>query len=236
MAMDPNKLAALVEEQSVNPLGDLPMGDEEATDEEGGGEADAAERGEELLTSMGDFGNELRESADIMLDNAVELGEDATSEEPAPETEELAMDMADRLPTFIQDGMVEHIADKPPEDLTAIGAALESSLETEDGPEGTYTEEVSAQIGGMLGMVAKCCGEEGDDEEEEDEDTEAPADLLGVSLTEGGHTPYPLPRWHNPSTTRCRCRATPAPLKTSIRSKSGSRRTIPTTATLTSMG
>jgi hypothetical protein len=184
--MDPNKLAALVEEQSVNPLGDLPMPDEEGEGEEGEGEGDLSERGEELLTSMGDFGIELKESADIMLDMAEEMGEDATSEEPSPETDELAYDMAERLPPYMQEGCAENLADKPPEDLKAIGAALEASLETEEGPEGTYTEETAAQIGGMLGLVAKACAEEGGDEEEEDdEEEEEPEDNPGEEAEEG---------------------------------------------------
>ena len=169
MAIDPNKLSALVEEQAANPLGDLPMPEEEGGEEDDAA-GDLAERGEELLTSMGEFGTELLESADIMLDNAEELGDDAAAEEPAPETEELALDIADRMPSFIQEGMVEHIVDKPPEDLEAIGAALEASLETDDGPEGTYTEETAKKVGGMLGMVAKCCADDGETPDEDAED------------------------------------------------------------------
>lgn len=178
--MDPKKLGALVEEHSKNPLGDLPMEEvDDETSDEGGG--DMLARGEELLTSMGEFGEELKESADIIVDNAMDIGEDLASDEPAVETEEAAADFADGMPGFMQEGFTEHIASKERQELDAIGTALDAAVES-DSPEGEYTEEMVAKVGGLLDMVGKCCPEEGggsdeDDEVDEDDNPEAePAD------------------------------------------------------------
>ncbi len=168
--IDPEKLNALVEQQSSNPLGEMLMNEEADADEDEEGTVDLVERGDELLTSMGPFGDELREDADILIDHAMELGMDAAAEEPSEETEEAAKDMADRMPPHLQEGLAEHIADKPPEDLKAIGAALEISMETEGSPEGEYLEEDAEKLGGALGLVAKFSGESSDDDEDDDDE------------------------------------------------------------------
>ncbi len=165
--IDPKKLGALVEEHSKNPLGDLPMAEaeDETSDEEGG---DILARGEELLTSMGEFGEELKESADIIVENAMDIGEDLASEEPAEETEDAAADFADGMPGFMQEGFSEQIAGKERPELDAIGAALDHAVES-DTPPGEHSDEMVAKVGGFLDMVGKCCNEESDDDEVDDE-------------------------------------------------------------------
>jgi len=176
--MDPNKLSALVEEQSMNPLGDLPMPEgEEEMDAEGEEETDMLARGEELLTSMGEFGEELREAADIIVDNAMEIGDDLSSEEPSPETEEAVEEAFDRMPAFVQDGMAENLADKERADLDAIGCALACEVETEESPEGEYTDMEGQKIGGLLAMASALAAMDSEGEEDEEEGDEEEEDL-----------------------------------------------------------
>ncbi len=183
--MDPKKLGALVEEHSKNPLADMPMHDVGESEE--GEEVDMLTRGEELLTSMGEFGDELKESADIFVDNAMDIGEDLVSEEPAPETEEAAEEMADAMPGFIQEGFADQIEGKERKDLEAIGAVLDTAVES-DSPEGEHTPEMAAKVGGLLEMVGKCCIEEGnpdDDDENGEGDDNPEAELADDELDDG---------------------------------------------------
>lgn len=183
--MDPKKLGALVEEHSKNPLGDMPeeySNEEESSDEEN---VNMLDRGEELLTSMGEFGEELRESADIIVENAMDIGEDLTSEEPAPETEEAGSDMADGMPGFMQEGFAEQLADKERTDLDAIGTALDHAIES-DTPEGEHSEQMASQVGGLLGIIGACCvegeDEDDDDEDEGDEDESPEAEVADAEI------------------------------------------------------
>lgn len=168
--MDPNKLQALVDQHAKNPLGDMPQPESNPSDDGDGDDADLLARGEELLTSMGDFGDELKESADLIVENAMDIGEDLTSEEPGMETEEAAEELADRMPSFMQEGFVEHVVGKERKELDAIGAALDAAVET-DTPEGEHTPEFAAQVGGLLEIVGKCCADgTGEDEDPSEDD------------------------------------------------------------------
>lgn len=183
MALDPNKLSALIEEQAANPLGAVDMEDADSEEEGGGEGGDMLARGEELLVSMGEFGDELRESADIMVDNAAEAAGD----------ELVVEDTVDRMPDHIVGGMAENLEGKPREDLDAVGAVLVASTETEESPEGEYSEGEAANLGEYLELAASCCAglddddEEEDEEEDEDEDSE---DDMDDEDMEGEGNPY----------------------------------------------
>lgn len=172
--MDANKLAALVDEQNKNPFGEMPEMEydegEESSEEE---PMSLKERGEELLTSMGDFGEELRESADILVPLAEDIGDDLGGDsEYAEETEEAVVDAVDSMPEHIQQGIADNLAGKPKEDLAAVGDALVRSIETEATPEGEAEPAEAEKVGGLLELAGECCKDmmSDDDESEEDDD------------------------------------------------------------------
>ena len=182
MAVDTNKLAALVEEQNQNPLASMP---EVAGDE---GEADMPEEeaagadGEALLEEMGEFGVLLKENADVIIPIAEEIGEDlAGDSEYAPETEEAVADAVDRMPEELAAGMAENLAELPLEELNAIGEVLVAEVETEATPAGEADPMEAEQVGGLLEVAAAASEapmeEDMEDEEEEDMDMEEEAPM-----------------------------------------------------------
>ena len=160
--IEPAKLAALVEQQNRNPFGDMPKqgdGDMEEESHEDGAEKSPEERGKELLDSMGDFGDKLRESAETLQGVAENIGDDLKSEMPSEGTKDAVIEAVDQMPEEIVEGMKENLSGKSGEDLKAIGAALEAEQEGIDGE----------LLGGLLKECAECVGEV---EEEEDLDEE----------------------------------------------------------------
>jgi len=170
--MDPKKLGALVEEHSKSPMLDLPVDETEGESPE---EVDLIGRGEELLTSMGEFGGELRESADIIVDNAMDIGADLAAEEMAEETMEAAEEFADAMPPFMVEGFAEELNSKERGDLEAIGAVLDAAVES-DTPEGEHSPEMAAKVGGLLKAAAACCAEDDMDMDDEDMDDDLDAE------------------------------------------------------------
>lgn len=167
MAVDTNKLAALVEEQNQNPLASMPEvggADEELPPEEAEG---APVDGEALLEEMGEFGAMLVENADMIIPIAEEIGEDlAGDSEYAPETEEAVAEAVDRMPTEMVDGMAENLAGKPLEELNAIGEVLVAAVDTMETPAGEASPVEAEQVGGLLEVAA---GVEAPLDDEDDE-------------------------------------------------------------------
>lgn len=172
MAVDTNKLAALVEEQNQNPMASMPevAGEEEMPEDEMGEET-AAVDGEAILEEMGEFGVMLKESADVIVPIAEEIGEDlAGDSEYQPETEDAVVEAVDRMPEEIVEGLAENLAERSPEELTAVGEVLAKEVDTMASPAGEVEPVEAEQVGGLLEVAAKVAGEDAlpeDDLEEE---------------------------------------------------------------------
>jgi hypothetical protein len=166
MAVDTNKLAALVEEQNQNPLASMPeVGGEE--DEMPPEEEAATVDGQAILDEMGEFGAMLVENADMIVPIAEEIGEDlAGDSEYMPETEDAVADAVDRMPPEMVEGLAENVAERPLEELNAVGEVLVASVETTETPIGEAAPMEAEQVGGLLEVAAKV---EGPMEEEEPE-------------------------------------------------------------------
>lgn len=176
MAVDTNKLAALVEEQSQNPLASMPeVGGEEDMPEEEGMEEEGSPDGEALLEEMGEFGAMLKENADIIVSIAEEIGEDlAGDSEYMPETEDAVADAVERMPDEIAEGMAKNLAERSLEELNAVGEVLVKEVDSEATPAGEADPLEAEQVGGLLevgAQVAEAPMEDEDAEEAPEEET-----------------------------------------------------------------
>lgn len=194
MAIDTNKLAALVEEQNQNPLASMPelgVDDAEMPPEEG--EEDVGEDGEAILSEMGEFGEMLKENADVIVPIAEEIGEDLAGDSTyQPETEEAVVDAVDRMPTEMSKGMAENLSDRPLEELNAVGKVLVEQVDSEETPAGEASPMEAEKVGGLLEVAATVEtvveeDEDDDDEMEEDvEDEMADEEEIAPAVPEGG--------------------------------------------------
>lgn len=175
MAVDTNKLAALVEEQSQNPLASMPEigGEEEDMPEEEGMEEGEAPDGEALLEELGEFGAMLRENADVIVPIAEEIGEDLGGDsEYMPETEDAVADAVERMPDELSAGLAENLSGRPLEELNAIGEVLVREVDSSATPAGESSPEEAELVGGLLEVGAKLAESPEEDEEEGEEEFE----------------------------------------------------------------
>lgn len=180
MPIEPQKLAALVEEQNMNPMAPIP-GDDTLDEEPIEGETGEGADGEALLAQMGEFGDELRDNADIIVELASEIGEDLGVEgDYSPSVVSGVEDAVDRMPEHMIGGMAEHLAGMSKEDLTKIAEILAASVETEGSEEGEVLMSEPPIVAGFLDLAGKRCAEivaeEGEEEEEEIEVEEEDAE------------------------------------------------------------
>jgi hypothetical protein len=194
MPIEPQKLAALVEEQNMNPMAPIPgddMLDEEPIEGETGGEE---VDGESLLAQMGEFGDELRDNADIIIESASEIGEDLGVEgDYSPSVVSGVEDAVDRMPEHMIGGMAEHLAGMSKEDLTKIAEVLVASVETEGSEEGDVLMSEPPIVAGFLDLAGKRCAEivaeEGEEEGTEEEETEVEEEDEGEAEETETETP-----------------------------------------------
>lgn len=201
--MNPAKLKALVDQSSQSPdlaplVGMSPPPDDgedySDTDDEDEPEApaDPMARGNELISSWGEQGEALKESAGELVDGAHEIGGDlllATVPEDASDEVE---DQFDGMPEEIQICLAQLVAPLPDPDLTALATAL---ISDNDGD--TETPDVKLVTAYLKAVAAIALQEvdpddfvqpEEDEDEEDDEDEDedaapAPATADGVSAS-----------------------------------------------------
>lgn len=189
--LNPAKMKALVDQHSAGPSAAAlgmpppgePMDEEDAEEEDGTEPVDPSARGEELLASWGEFGESLKESADLLHDNAHDVGAELLLKEVPPDASKKVGKSVDRMPDEISMGLAKYVAELSPEDCEALVTALAATI-----------GEDKADVGLMCAYVklaAAYAKEEVDvdedfNEPEEDEDAEEePAE----EAPEGGEPP-----------------------------------------------
>lgn len=185
MAIEPGKLKAYVENESHNPFAGMPKmgnpnGEDEMMDDE---DKSSKERGEELLSSMGEFGDELKKSADMIGENAQKVSEEAEDElaiesKLSDETKDMVMETVEDMPDHLAEGMKEHLAGKEDKDLKAVAEAL---CDIEGVP---CSHE---ELAGYLKCAGECAmemnpGEDMEEDEEEEEDDNPGDDFVPEEL------------------------------------------------------
>lgn len=172
------KIKSLVAQHAASPsaaaLGMTPApaaGDEEHDDEPAAPEApevDPISRGNELITSWKEFGDTLRESADLFHDSATDAGAELLLTTVPDKVQKEIEKSVDRMPDDIQQGLAKYVAPLSPEDQAAVAAALVHELNDPTAEAGLMTA--------YLQHAAKYAGEEvevdEDFNEDEDEDAE----------------------------------------------------------------
>lgn len=178
MAINPGKLAALVEHHGRNPMQPhIPMDDE--MDSPPDQDSEMGEKsGEDLISSMGEFGQTLVESADVIISIADDIGDDLIAEEPAPETEAAIDAAVDGMPEVIASGLGQ-LGDMSPDELVKVADVLVREVESatsvgESSPQ--ESERVAAFLSRAAGVNAA-----------------PPPDEDPASIEEAGPTP-PAPR------------------------------------------
>ncbi len=186
--INPSKLKTLVDTHAAGPgmaAVNNPMADEsddddglddevDGDDEETAG-ADPSTKGNELLTSWGEFGIALKEAADMIIENAHEVGADLLLEAIPEEAIEEAGDSVERMPEELQQGFAKYIASLSTEDCTALATAL---VEAAGNPDTDGVPDV-ALVCAYLTQGGAWAAEEVDveeDEETEDDAEDAPED------------------------------------------------------------
>lgn len=169
MALDPKKLALMVEEQNKNPM---TVGSEMSSTDDTVDMEDIPEE-ESEGADLGEFGDELIASADALVPIAEEIGEDlAGDSEYSDDTKDAIEEAVDRMPDHIQEGLVD-IADIPKEDLMEISKQMVEEVDTAMTPAGEAEPEEVEMVAGLLDAASTCCAEiNGENEEEEPEEEE----------------------------------------------------------------
>ena len=220
--VSPSKLKSLVDAQSASPdiaplMGTRASAPEDDYDDDGDEEEDEAPadpltRGNELISSWGEQGEALKESAGEIIDGAHEVGGNLLLATVPEEAQEEAEDSFDDMPEEIQIVFAQHVAPLADADLTALATAL---IDGNDGD--TETPDVKLVTAYLKCVAAYAKTEvdpddfvqdeedeedEDDEEDEEDEDDEddaekpaaaaAPAADGGVSAAPVGSPTGPL--------------------------------------------
>ncbi len=178
--INPAKLKTLVTAHA-NPMAPLnnpsAMAPDEDDEEDQGTEEDpeaAKAKGEELLAGWGTFGAALKDNADIVVQNATDVGDGLLAPEVAQDVSDKVADSVEHMPDEIQDGFADYIAKADPDDCKAIAYALIASAGSD-----ADVELVCA----YLATAGKHLGEIGadvpDDDADEDDMGTAPTVEVG---------------------------------------------------------
>ena len=176
--MRPDQLKALVDQSSQAPdiaplVGMSADGDgddaDEDMDEPQEDTADPLTRGNELISSWGEQGEALKESAGEIVDGAHEVGGNLLLGTVPEETTDAVEEAYEGMPEDIQVLLAQHIAELPAGDVTALATAL---VDDNDGE--TEVPDVKL-VATYLKAVAALAKEDVDpddfvQDEEEDED------------------------------------------------------------------
>lgn len=187
--MNPAKLKALVDQSSQSPdlaplVGMSPPPDDGSDDdmdmdEEPEAPADPMARGNELITTWGEQGEALKESAGEIVDGAHEVGGNLLLATVPEETSEEVEDQFEGMPEEIQVCLAQLVAPLPDPDLTALATAL---IDGNDGDTETPDLKLVTAYLKAVASIAKqevdpddFVEDEEDEDEDEDEDDEAAA-------------------------------------------------------------
>ena len=135
--LNPTKLKSLVDQQTSAPnaaaLGMAPpgeMSDEEYDDEDEGGDEpmEPSAKGSALITSWGEFGKTLEESADDLHDLAHDIGAELLLKEVPKNAIKDVGKSVDRMPDDLSMGLAKYVSELSPEDCEAVAAALAAKI------------------------------------------------------------------------------------------------------------
>jgi len=186
--MDPSKLKTLVDQQSAGPtaaqLGMAPPDaetfDEDADEAEDTGDSiDAADRGTALLAEWGEFGKSLEEEADMVYDNAHEVGAELLLAEVPEKAFKAVGKSVDRMPDELSMGFAKYIGELSAEDCEALGHVLVTKLDEEEADTGllcAYLQKAGEYAKAEIEVDEDFNESEEEEDEEEEDEEEAPAD------------------------------------------------------------
>lgn len=135
--INPSKLKSLVDQQASPPSAppmpdaeggeDDDMGDDDMDDEDADA-GDPVAKGNELLASWGEFGETLKDEADLLLDNALEVGGNLLLMKVPDDAIKAVEKSVDRMPDEISMGLAKYVGALEEGDCKALCAALARSL------------------------------------------------------------------------------------------------------------
>lgn len=193
--VNPAKLKSLVDQHATGPsaaqLGmaapggaapdDVPYDDDMEDDEDGESPPkDPATRGAELIDEWGEFGETLKDEASELHDQAHDVGADLLLKDVPEDAIDDVGKAVDRMPDELSMGLAKYVSELPPEDVTALAAALCKEV-GEDEADQNLLAAFLTQAGKYAadevevddGFNEPDEDEEDDEDEEEEEEPEA---------------------------------------------------------------
>lgn len=135
--MNPSSLKALVDQHAAGPTASAmgmapPSEDMDDEDMEGEEEPEAAasgaERGNELITEWGEFGQTLLEEADEIHDLAQDVGADLLLKEVPDDAMKAVGKAVDGMPDELSMGLAKYVSALSPEDCQSVSMALAAKI------------------------------------------------------------------------------------------------------------